>query len=84
MDKDTHDLWRRSWGSGQSTCSLHSNAYSGTGKDELWAAIQTNYNYIMDTNLMDCCQEASGELESAAVVKMEATENTEKVGLFAV
>ena len=26
------------------------------GKDDFWAAIQTNYDYIMDTNLIDTCK----------------------------
>lgn len=35
---------------------------AGHGKDDFWAALQTNYNYIMDTNLLDSCREARGEL----------------------
>ncbi|XP_011639646.1 uncharacterized protein LOC105428825 isoform X2 [Pogonomyrmex barbatus] len=31
-------------------------------KDEFWAAIQSNYDYIMDTNLIETCKEANGEL----------------------
>ncbi|KOX75272.1 Tubulin alpha-1 chain [Melipona quadrifasciata] len=31
-------------------------------KDEFWAAIRSNYDYIMDTNLIDSCREANGEL----------------------
>ncbi|XP_017752927.1 PREDICTED: uncharacterized protein LOC108545687 isoform X2 [Eufriesea mexicana] len=31
-------------------------------KDEFWAAIRSNYDYIMDTNLIDSCKEANGEL----------------------
>lgn len=47
------DLWRNSWGSNQSF----------VGKDEFWLALQSNYNFIMDTNLIDSCREARGELE---------------------
>ncbi|XP_058797198.1 klarsicht protein [Phymastichus coffea] len=32
------------------------------GKDDFWAAIRTNYDYIMDTNLIDTCKETNGEL----------------------
>ncbi|XP_036338400.1 myb-like protein P [Rhagoletis pomonella] len=57
---------RYSWGSGYSysSSSLQSNATLGLGsaKDDLWAAIQTNYNYIMDTNLLDSCKEAERHL----------------------
>lgn len=64
------DLWRNSWGSAHSahsSCSIHSSAtmasvLAGHGKDDFWAALQTNYNYIMDTNLLDSCKEARGEL----------------------
>ncbi|XP_066591099.1 klarsicht protein isoform X2 [Prorops nasuta] len=31
-------------------------------KDDFWAAIRSNYDYIMDTNLIDCCKEANCEL----------------------
>ncbi|XP_076233971.1 uncharacterized protein LOC143178913 isoform X2 [Calliopsis andreniformis] len=31
-------------------------------KDDFWAAIRSNYDYIMDTNLIDSCKEAHGEL----------------------
>ncbi|CAL7951605.1 unnamed protein product [Xylocopa violacea] len=31
-------------------------------KDEFWAAIRSDYDYIMDTNLIDSCKEANGEL----------------------
>ncbi|KAM0725948.1 Klarsicht protein [Formica fusca] len=31
-------------------------------KDDFWAAIRSNYDYIMDTNLIDTCKEANGEL----------------------
>lgn len=44
------EQWRRSWGSREDN------------KDDFWAAIQSNYNYIMDTNLIDSCKEANGEL----------------------
>lgn len=26
------------------------------GKDDFWAAIRSNYDYIMDTNLIDTCK----------------------------
>ncbi|XP_053955313.1 klarsicht protein isoform X2 [Anastrepha ludens] len=67
---------RYSWGSGYSysSSSLHSSATVGLGsaKDDLWAAIQTNYNYIMDTNLLDSCKEAERHLA-------EQTEHTNDV-----
>ncbi|KAJ9597420.1 hypothetical protein L9F63_011714, partial [Diploptera punctata] len=44
------DTWRRSWGNREAN------------KDEFWAALQSNYNYLMDNNLIDSCKEASGEL----------------------
>lgn len=64
------EAWRRSWGSGHShsSCSLQSNAtncLSVTGKDEFWAALQTNYNFIMDTNLLESCKEARVEIEGS-------------------
>ncbi|XP_076222312.1 klarsicht protein isoform X2 [Nomia melanderi] len=31
-------------------------------KDDFWAAIRSNYDYIMSTNLIDSCKEANGEL----------------------
>lgn len=67
------DIWRNSWGSGHShasSCSIHSTATngggSGIGKDDFWAALQPNYNYIMDTNLLDSCREARCEFEGAS------------------
>ncbi|KAM7358225.1 klarsicht isoform 2-T3 [Cochliomyia hominivorax] len=67
----TNKYNRYSWGSGHSSSSLHSSAATlgiGSGKDDLWAAIQTNYNYIMDTNLLDTCKEARCEIEGATSV----------------
>ncbi|XP_053696395.1 klarsicht protein [Sabethes cyaneus] len=63
------ELWRRSWGSGHShsSCSLQSSTATGIGKDDFWAALQTNYNFIMDTNLLDSCREARGEIEGPVV-----------------
>ncbi|XP_058819278.1 klarsicht protein isoform X2 [Topomyia yanbarensis] len=63
------ELWRRSWGSGHShsSCSLQSSTTTGIGKDDFWAALKTNYNFIMDTNLLDSCQEARGEIEGRVV-----------------
>lgn len=78
------DIWRRSWESGHShsSTSLQSsttNNGSGTGKDEFWAALQTNYNYIMDTNLLDSCREARGEIEGNVVSDVKVTDSCEKV-----
>jgi len=79
-------MHRYSWGSGNSQCSstsLHSSATLGlgsSGKDDLWAAIQTNYNYIMDTNLLDTCKEARCEIEGAATVLEKSSECCFKVG----
>ncbi|KAH8302280.1 hypothetical protein KR044_004776, partial [Drosophila immigrans] len=70
-------MHRYSWGSGHShssSTSLHSSATLGlgsSGKDDLWAAIQTNYNYIMDTNLLDTCKEARFEIEEAQPTSRE-------------
>nr|CAD7431740.1 unnamed protein product [Timema monikensis] len=44
------ETWRRSWGS------------RDENKDEFWAALQSNYNYLMDNHLIDSCKEANGEL----------------------
>ncbi|XP_030081642.1 uncharacterized protein LOC111601126 [Drosophila hydei] len=71
-------MHRYSWGSGHShssSTSLHSSATLGlgsSGKDDLWAAIQTNYNYIMDTNLLDTCKEARFEIEEAQPTSRES------------
>lgn len=35
---------------------------SDHGGDEFWAAIQSNYEYLMDSDLIETCKEASGEL----------------------
>lgn len=79
------DIWRRSWESGHShsSCSLQSsttNNGSGTGKDDFWAALQTNYNYIMDTNLLDSCREARGELEGNVVPDIKITDAKDSCG----
>ncbi|XP_076260904.1 klarsicht [Rhynchophorus ferrugineus] len=42
---------RRSWGS---TASDH--------REEFWSVLQANYNYIMDNQLIDKCQEVNGDL----------------------
>ncbi|KAK4871667.1 hypothetical protein RN001_015791 [Aquatica leii] len=53
--KHGEEYWRRSWGStGGSTASDQ--------KDDFWSALQANYDYIMDNQLIDNCQEANGEL----------------------
>ncbi|XP_073839079.1 klarsicht isoform X3 [Musca autumnalis] len=73
---------RYSWGSGHSSSSLHSSAATlgiGSGKDDLWAAIQTNYNYIMDTNLLDTCKEARCEIEGATSVLNNTNETCLKM-----
>ncbi|KAK7866034.1 hypothetical protein R5R35_008546 [Gryllus longicercus] len=44
------EMWRRSWGTQEEK------------KDDFWAAIQPNYNYLMDNNLIESCKEAHGEL----------------------
>lgn len=50
------------------------------GKDDFWAALQSNYNFIMDSNMVDSCREARGELEA---YKIEAANvlSGEKVSL---
>ncbi|EDV96000.1 GH15451 [Drosophila grimshawi] len=74
---NNNKMHRYSWGSGHShssSTSLHSSATLGlgsSGKDDFWAAIQTNYNYIMDTNLLDTCKEARFEIEEAQPTSRE-------------
>lgn len=48
--KRREEYWRRSWGStgGGSTVSDQ--------KDDFWSALQANYDYIMDNQLIDNCQ----------------------------
>lgn len=48
------DSWRRSWGSREAN------------KDEFWAALENNYQYLMDNNLIDSCQEARRDLQYGA------------------
>lgn len=78
-------MWRRSWGSGHShsSCSLQSSATnatgSGTGKDDFWAALQTNYNFIMDTHLLESCKEARGEIEGNIIPNVQDTDCCKKV-----
>ncbi|XP_017840225.1 uncharacterized protein LOC108598120 [Drosophila busckii] len=67
---NNNKMHRYSWGSHSSSTSLHSSAT--LGKDDLWAAIQTNYNYIMDTNLLDTCKEARFEIEEAQPTTRES------------
>jgi hypothetical protein len=38
------ESWRRSWGN------------RDVNKDEFWAALQSNYNYLMDNNLIESCK----------------------------
>jgi hypothetical protein len=38
------ESWRRSWGNREEN------------KDEFWAALQSNYNYLMDNNLIESCK----------------------------
>jgi hypothetical protein len=38
------ESWRRSWGNRDES------------KDEFWAALQSNYNYLMDNNLIESCK----------------------------
>jgi hypothetical protein len=38
------ESWRRSWGN------------RDENKDEFWAALQSNYNYLMDNNLIESCK----------------------------
>lgn len=41
-DLTEQEVWRRSWGS--------------HNKDEFWAALQSDYDYLMDNNLIDTCK----------------------------
>lgn len=43
--KQENKMWRRSWGSSASD-----------QKDDFWLALQANYNYIMDNQLIDKCR----------------------------
>ncbi|KAL1138934.1 hypothetical protein AAG570_008996 [Ranatra chinensis] len=49
-----HESWRRSWGSREEN------------KDEFWAALKNNYQYLMDSNLIDSCKEARRDLQYGA------------------
>lgn len=77
------DIWRNSWGSShsqKSSCSLQSNCTTNyLGKDDFWLALQPNYNYIMDTKLLDTCREARGELEHCRREETDHAHNTQKV-----
>lgn len=58
------ELWRRSWESQASisTTTSHTGTSGGKNGNDFWAA----YNFIMDTNLIDSCREAtSGESQKA-------------------
>ncbi|XP_037960237.1 uncharacterized protein LOC119689476 [Teleopsis dalmanni] len=41
----------------------------GADKDDLWNIIQANYNYIMNTSLLDICQETQTEIENKPIVQ---------------
>ncbi|KAL5284939.1 hypothetical protein ACFFRR_006947 [Megaselia abdita] len=60
LKKKQTSEWRNSWGSTNSknsSSSIYSNNTIAltSGTDDFWAALQTNYDYIMDTNLLDTC-----------------------------
>ncbi|XP_039435434.1 klarsicht protein isoform X2 [Culex pipiens pallens] len=78
------ELWRRSWGSGHShsSCSLQSSTATGIGKDDFWAALQTNYNFIMDTNLLDSCREARGEIGEGGAAARNAGDEDDDVDYY--
>uniref|UniRef100_A0ABD2X2Q3 KASH domain-containing protein n=1 Tax=Trichogramma kaykai TaxID=54128 RepID=A0ABD2X2Q3_9HYME len=61
MEKPFNSLNKKRKEPVQEECAKY---WSGTedSKDDFWAAIQTNYDYIMDTNLIDTCKETNGEL----------------------
>lgn len=40
----------------QEQCNKNWSGPEEDNKDDFWAAIQTNYDYIMDTNLIDTCK----------------------------
>ncbi|XP_075226377.1 klarsicht isoform X2 [Lycorma delicatula] len=48
------DMWRRSWGSHEEN------------KDEFWAALKNNYQYLMDNNLIESCREAGNDLQGVS------------------
>lgn len=58
------ELWRRSWESQNSisTTTSHTGTSGGKNGNDFWSA----YNYIMDTNLIDSCREATGETIKSA------------------
>ncbi|XP_023288000.1 uncharacterized protein LOC111673934 [Orussus abietinus] len=54
LTKRRKDLEHRHW--------LRISGSREESKDDFWAAIQSNYNYIMNTNLIDTCKDANGDL----------------------
>jgi hypothetical protein len=63
------ELWRRSWESTNSisTTTSHTGTSGGRNGNDFWSA----YNFIMDTNLIDTCREASGETSKSPLVNAE-------------
>lgn len=88
---DRGDSWQRSLEGNRSvsTCSLQSNATTTcyTGTDYFWGVtLQTSYNFIMDTDLMESCSEVQQNTENnkyvqeiIPVVKVEKTPDKIKV-----
>lgn len=60
------ELWRRSWGSTVSD-----------QKDDFWSAIQADYNFIMDNQLIDHCQ-----VRSLCIPQATLKVNGLKISLF--
>ncbi|CAG0898191.1 unnamed protein product [Darwinula stevensoni] len=57
------ERWRRSWGLEDSlNGSLNGSFLDSENKDDFWAAIQDNYQFLMDSQLMDSCKEAAVDL----------------------
>lgn len=42
--------------------------------DEFYAAVRGDYDYIMDTNLIETCKEAHGDLESSPPLRDGASD----------
>lgn len=66
-DIEQKELWRRSWESQNSVSTTTSHTGTSTGKNDFWA----DYNYIMNTSIIDSCREASGETKLAIDAKGE-------------
>ncbi|CAB0034639.1 unnamed protein product, partial [Trichogramma brassicae] len=78
MEKPFNSLNKKRKEPVQEECAKY---WSGTedSKDDFWAAIQTNYDYIMDTNLIDTCKAHTEELRRKAYRRRLFNEQAEKL-----